>query len=115
MEQVHLNGGFARAARFPADRLVTRIDDAEGLLASEDGAVAHMNADHADALSLYARTIAGKADGRWMATGIDPDGMDLALGDETARIPFDERVIDSHNLRKALVKLAHAALAAPTP
>ena len=113
MEQVHLNGGFARAARFPADRLVTRIDDAEGLIAAEDGAVAHMNADHADALSLYAQTIAGRSAGPWIATGLDPDGMDLALGDETARIPFDERVVDAHNLRKVLVKLAHAARAVP--
>ena len=111
MEQVHLNGGFARAARFPAVRLMTKIDDADELLASEDGAVAHMNADHADALSLYAQTIAGKAAGPWIATGLDPDGMDLALGDETARIPFAERVIDSHTLRKVLVKLAHAARA----
>ena len=112
MEQVHLNGGFARAARFPADRLLTKIDDATELLASEAGAVAHMNVDHADALALYAQTIAGKAAGAWIATGLDPDGMDLAHGDETARIPFAERVVDPHNLRKVLVKLAHAARAA---
>ena len=109
MDQVHLNGGFARAARFPAARLVTPVDDAGELIAAEAGAVVHMNADHADALSLYARTIAGKAPGAWIATGIDPDGMDLALDDETARIPFAERVTNGHDLRKILVKLAHAA------
>ncbi|MBE7220653.1 MAG: pyridoxamine 5'-phosphate oxidase family protein, partial [Caulobacteraceae bacterium] len=50
LEQVHLNGGFARAARFPAVRLLTPLAGAETLIAAEQGAVAHMNADHRDAL-----------------------------------------------------------------
>jgi putative heme iron utilization protein len=109
MDQVHLNGGFARAARFPASRLLTPTVGAEALIAAEAGAVAHMNADHADALALYARTIAGKPDGVWTATGIDPDGMDLAWGDLTARIPFAEPVLTPGDLRKALVVMANAA------
>ena len=109
MEQIHLNGGFARAARFPADRLLTPIAEAQALIASEEGALAHMNADHADALDLYARTIAGKPGGGWIATGLDPDGMDLASGDLTARIPFDAPVTNGTDLRKALVRMAHLA------
>ena len=109
MEQIHLNGGFARAARFPAARLLTPTGDAHALIAAEDGAVAHMNADHADALDLYARTIAGKPAGAWVATGLDPDGMDLACGDLTARIPFEAPVCTPHDLRKALVRMAQAA------
>ena len=111
MQQVHLNGGFARAARFPADRLLTRVDDAGDLIAAESGAVTHMNADHAEALSLYAQAFAGQQPGPWIATGLDPDGMDLAQGDLTARIPFAERVTSSHDLRKALIKLAAKARA----
>lgn len=86
MDQAHLNGGFARAARFPAVRLTTSLDGADTLIAAEAGAVAHMNADHRDALSAYAQALAGKPQGEWLATGIDPDGMDLCCGDLTARI-----------------------------
>ena len=107
MGQIHLNGGFARAARFPADRLLAPVSDT--LVAAEPGAIAHMNADHADALDLYARTTAGKPAGDWIATGIDTEGMDLACGDLTARIPFPEPVTTPGGLRQALVRLAEAA------
>ncbi len=112
MDQVHLNGGFARAARFPASRLRTLLDDAATLIAAETGAVAHMNADHADALALYARVIAGQPAGPWVATGLDPDGMDLACGDLTARLAFPERITTPGDLRKVLVALAAQARAA---
>ena len=111
MDQVHLNGGFARAARFPASRLVTSLADAGTLIAAETNAVAHMNADHADALALYAEVLAGRPAGTWIATGVDPDGMDLACGDRTARLPFAERIMTPGDLRKALVDLAKQARA----
>ena len=63
METAHLNGGFARAARFPANRLVTSLSDADTLITAESGAVAHMNADHADALALYAEVLEGQPAG----------------------------------------------------
>lgn len=110
MEQIHLNGGFARAARFPADRLLTDVVHAGPLIDAEAGAVAHMNADHADALALYAEKFAGQPAGdAWMATGLDPDGMDLACGDLTARLAFPTPVTTPGDLRKVLVELAHRA------
>ena len=111
MDQIHLNGGFARAARFPANRLTTPIDDAANLIAAEAGAVAHMNADHADALALYAHVLAGKPPGAWIATGLDPDGMDLACEDLTARLAFPSRITTPGDLRKVLVVLAAQARA----
>ena len=113
MEQAHLNGGFARAARFPASRLMTRLDDAETLIAAEANAIGHMNADHADALALYAQVIAGQPAGAWFASGIDPDGMDLACGDLTARLAFPERITSPGDLRKVLVELAERARTVP--
>ncbi len=116
VDQAHLNGGFARAARFPAQRLLTPVADARALLEAEAGAIAHMNADHADALDLYARVIAGRPggtsvrpSGTWLVTGIDPDGMDLSCADLTARIPFPERVLTPGDLRTVLVALANTA------
>lgn len=112
MDQIHLNGGFARAARFPAARLLTPIADAANLIAAEAGAVAHMNADHADALALYAEVLAGQPAGEWIATGLDPDGMDLACGDRTARLAFPDRITTPGDLRKVLVALAGQARSA---
>lgn len=111
LEQAHLNGGFARAARFPGARLLTPVDGAQALLDAEAGAIAHMNADHADALSLYAERFAGKAPGAWVATGLDPEGMDLACGDETARLVFPQPITTPGDLRKVLVALADRARA----
>lgn len=119
LEQVHLNGGFARAARFPAARLMTSLEGAATLVAAEAGAVAHMNADHADALALYAQVLAGQPAGAWIATGLDPDGMDLACGDLNARLPFREPITTPGDLRKVLMTLAERARSkgepAPSP
>ena len=70
----------------------------------EEGAVAHMNADHADAVRLYATRLLGEPDGAWQVTGVDPDGLDLALGERIARMPFAERVTDGQGLRRTLVE-----------
>ncbi len=106
---MHLNGGFARAADFAGDAVITKIGGAEELLAAEPGAIAHMNADHRDALSLYATKLLGESEGPWRATGIDPEGMDLAAGDRTARLVFEERITTPGELRAALVALAAKA------
>jgi putative heme iron utilization protein len=107
--QAHLNGGFGKTGRFDAATLLTDVIGAEALLTGEAGALAHMNADHKDALSLYATVLSGAPQGAWVATGLDPDGMDLAFEDLTARLVFPQRVTDGDGLRKMLVELAKAA------
>ena len=69
VEGAHLNGGFARAMAVSGEDLLTRVDDAESLVTLEEGAIAHMNADHADALALYATRLAGAPEAAWRATG----------------------------------------------
>jgi putative heme iron utilization protein len=105
----HLNGGFARAADLAAADVRTDVSGAEDLMAAEEGAIAHMNTDHAEACRLYATRLLGEPDGAWKITGLDPDGLDLALGDRTARLAFGERVIDPGQLRQVLVALAAQA------
>ncbi len=102
----HLNGGFARAAGFSAAEALTDCAGAEALMAIEESALAHLNADHADALKLYATKLDGQPDGAWKATGVDPDGIDLAAGDRTARVSFAARARDGDDLRRMLVALA---------
>jgi len=105
----HLNGGFARAADLKAADVLTDISGAEDLIEAEAGAVTHMNDDHAEAVRLYATKLLGAEDGPWRLTGLDPDGLDLARGDATLRLPFPERVTGAEQLRKVVVALAAKA------
>lgn len=105
----HLNGGFARAADLTDQEVLTRLDDADDLIAVEPSAVAHMNADHGEAVTLYATKLLGRSGGNWRVTGIDPEGLDLAAGDGTLRLPFPRRVTDDAGLRQTLRQLAEAA------
>jgi putative heme iron utilization protein len=107
----HLNGGFARAADLKAAEVITDMSGADDLLAAEQGAVEHMNSDHAEAVRLYATKLLGAREGNWRMTGLDPDGGDLALGDETLRLAFPERITEAGQLRKVLVQLAAEARA----
>ena len=105
----HLNGGFARAADLTATDILTDLAGADELVAAEQGAVEHINQDHAEAVQLYATKLLGARDGNWRITGIDPDGLDMMLGDATLRLPFAERVTTPDQLRKVLVALAAEA------
>jgi putative heme iron utilization protein len=107
----HLNGGFARAADLTATDVLTIVADAQELLNVEESAIAHMNADHAEALRLYASVLLGAADGAWRCIGIDPEGLDLQLGAETQRLAFSQRIISAEALRMALKDLADQARA----
>ncbi|GGK32156.1 HugZ family pyridoxamine 5'-phosphate oxidase [Salinarimonas ramus] len=109
VEGAHLNGGFARAMAVSRADLLTRVDDAESLLALEESAVAHMNEDHRDALALYATRLAKAPQAEWRATGLDPDGIDLAAGDLAARVAFPERVSEGGRLRRVLKEMADRA------
>ena len=107
-----LNGGFGRAYELAASDLLSDAAAAEALADIEAGAVAHMNEDHADALQLYATALLGARKGNWRATGLDPDGLDLALGDAVLRLPFPVPVDGPGPLRKVLADLAAQARAA---
>ncbi len=108
----HLNGGFARAATLDAADLATAGPGREALAAREADAVAHMNADHSDAIALYATVLAGEAPGDWTITGLDLEGLDLAAGGRTARVPFPAPLTDVDALRPVLVAMAREARAA---
>jgi len=111
----HLNAGFARAADLKGSEITTDLSGAESLLAAEETAIAHMNDDHAEAVRSYATKLLGGEDGPWRLTGLDPEGLDLALGDATMRLPFAARVTSAESLRKAVVELAAAARAQQAP
>jgi hypothetical protein len=111
IETAHLNGGFGKAADFQGAAVLTAIAGAETLVGAEQGALEHLNEDHADTLQLYATRLAGAGDGHWHASGLDPEGLDLACGDRTARVTFPRRIEDPVGLRAILVELAALARA----
>ena len=80
-------------------------------------AIAHLNADHDDALLDMARALAG-CDEATAARCLDADRFGLILiattptGELTVRVPYDEPIDDAEGLRKATVVLARRARAA---
>lgn len=107
----HLNGGFARAADLTAVEVLTDVSDARTLVEAEADAIAHMNADHAEACRLYASKLLGAPDGDWHCVGIDPDGLDLQRGQTALRLNFPQRVTAPGPLRAVLKQLAEQARA----
>lgn len=107
----HLVAGFGRIVDLAAVEFLTDLGGAEALLEAEQGAVEHMNADHPDALNLYATKLLGAEAEQWRCTGCDPDGLDLQAGAKILRLDFPERVTGPGELRKMLVRLAAEARA----
>lgn len=107
----HLVAGFGRILDLKPAQFLTKTSDATELLDAEQGAVEHMNADHQEALGLYATRLLGATAGDWRCSGIDPDGIDLQAGNRTSRLDFPERVTSPGELRKMLVRLAEQASA----
>ncbi|WP_460448388.1 HugZ family pyridoxamine 5'-phosphate oxidase [Alsobacter sp. SYSU BS001988] len=107
----HLVAGFGRIVDLtPADLLVD-LSGAASLVAAEEEAIAHVNADHPEIAALYATRLLGLPPGPWAITGLDPEGCDLAAEDRRARLPFMERVSTPADLRKAFQRLAQKARA----
>ena len=107
----HLNGGFARAADLPAADVLSDLSDARALLEAEADAIAHMNADHADALRLYATKLLGAPDRKWTCVGLGPDGIELQQGQSALWLAFPERVTGPGQLRAVLKQIADEARA----
>lgn len=107
----HLVAGFGRIVDLKPEQFLTDLAGAEDLLAAEEGAVEHMNADHRAAMGLYATRLLGAPAGNWRCTGCDPEGIDMQDGQTTLRLDFPERVADGTALRKMLVRLVGEARA----
>jgi heme iron utilization protein len=105
----HLVAGFGRIVDLKPEQFLTDISDAASLLEAEQGAIDHMNADHRDAMNLYATRLLGAETADWRCTGCDPDGIDMQAGSTTLRLDFPERVTGPGELRKMLVRLAGEA------
>jgi putative heme iron utilization protein len=109
--RAHLVAGFGRIVDLKPQDVRTDISDARALVESEVDAIAHMNADHADACRVYATRLLGASDGDWRCVGIDPEGLELQKGRTALRLPFPQRVTGPGPLRALLKQLADQARA----
>ncbi|MGE3246384.1 MAG: HugZ family protein [Beijerinckiaceae bacterium] len=109
LARAHLNGGFARAAEFDPAALLSIVPDANELAALEAGALEHLNADHGEAVQLYATVLLGQKKARWRAAALDPEGLVLTAGDLSARLNFPQIVLNGADLRAVLAGLAKKA------
>lgn len=109
VEDAHYIGGFGRIVGFGPSNLLTGTEGAGDLLAAEAGILEHVNADHTDAIALYATRLAGAPEGAWRMSGIDPEGCDLICGGDARRILFKTRVASPGEARQELVRLANEA------
>ena len=109
VERVHFVGGFARAVWLDAASVLADPTAARAIAEAEPGVLAHMNADHADAVDLCANRLLGRRGAGWSMIAVDPDGCDLRRGRSVARLAFPGPVADVRALRETLVSLARRA------
>jgi putative heme iron utilization protein len=110
----HLVAGFGRIVDLKPEQFLTDISDAGTLLEAEQGAIEDMNADHRDAMILYATRLLGADTADWHCTGCDPDGIDMQAGTAILRLDFPRRIVTPAALRQVLKELADQARAAAT-
>ena len=111
IKAAHLVAGFGRIVDLKPTDILTEISDAAALVEAEADAIAHMNADHAEACRLYATRLLGAPDGDWRCVGIDPEGIELQQGRDALRLAFPRRVTGPGPLRAVLKELAEQARA----
>ena len=110
----HLVAGFGRIVDLKPEQFLTDISDGASLLEAEQGALDHMNADHREAMNLYATKLLGAKSADWRCTGCDPEGIDLQAGSITLRLDFPRRIVTPAALRQVLKQFADQARAVAT-
>lgn len=107
IERVHIVSGFGRIDWVDGDAVSGLAD--VSLKEQEADVIAHMNDDHSEAIQAYAKGLLGLDGNGWRMTGCDPEGFDLRLGGETARLDFENVVEDAMGARAEFVRLVKRA------
>jgi heme iron utilization protein len=112
VERVRWVGGFGRMDSVGPESFAAA--EADPVAPSAPGAIAHLNADHADSLLLIAKALSGHTDAEEArCVGADRYGMDFELvtarGRTGARVGFAEPVHEPDGLRAASVDLVRRA------
>ena len=107
-----LVGGFARASRLRLADLLPDPAATAAIAAAEAEIIAHVNADHADAVAAIAEGLHGAAPGGWRLVAVDTDGCDLALEEAVLRHHWPAPVAEADGVRAALIRAVRDGRAA---
>ncbi|HEY0279562.1 MAG TPA: DUF2470 domain-containing protein [Solirubrobacterales bacterium] len=112
VERVRWVGGFGRMDSVGPESFAAAA--ADPVAPNAPGAIAHLNADHADSLLLIAQALSGHTDAEEArCVGADRYGLDLALvtarGRTGARVGFEAPIQEPDGLRAASVELVRRA------
>jgi putative heme iron utilization protein len=112
VERVRWVGGYGRMDSATGEQYLAAEPDPVTPAAA--GAIAHLNADHADALATMAQVFGGYPDtANAVCTDIDRYGLDLRVhtprGVAYTRVGFPEALSSASQLRSVTVDLARAA------
>jgi heme iron utilization protein len=109
VERCHAVAGFGRIETFAASTVVLARTQAEAMERLAPEALEHLNADHREALALYATRLLGLPPADWRAATLDADGIDLSDGRRSVRLGFSRPVATAAELRASLKALAEQA------
>ncbi len=111
IERAHFVGGFGRIVDLEPRDILIDVSAAASLVDAESDILEHMNADHTDAIALYAAHKIGgqQVPSDWKMSGIDPEGLDIIGRSGTLRIDFANPIATPGEARKALAALATEA------
>jgi putative heme iron utilization protein len=112
VDAIRYIGGYGRMSWIGRDEW--RAATPDPLAPHAAGAIAHMNADHADAMVLYCKAFSKAADVRSATmTGVDRYGFEMsattAQGPRPVRVAFARPVTTPEELRAALVAMVKDA------
>lgn len=82
------------------------------LKAAEPGIIEHINGGHPDAIYAVTSHRALGAEG-WIVTGVDPEGIDIALDNSAERIVFERPVQSREDVKHTMIALRTAAGSPP--
>lgn len=114
VDRVRWVGGYGRMDSASGEHYLAVEPDP--VTPAAGGAIAHLNADHAEALAAMARAFGGYPDtDAAVCTGIDRYGLDLRVhtprGVAYTRVGFPAPLHSAEQLRSVTAELAHAAAA----
>jgi putative heme iron utilization protein len=106
VERAHIVAGFGKI-HWLDDYIYA--DETQALAETEAEILQHMNADHADAVQLYAQRLLGRSGDGWRLCGIDAEGCDLIRDQDLARLSFGKTIATAEEARAELVRLVKQA------
>lgn len=112
IEEAHYVGGFGTALTIPPELLRLEIAEADEWEQGEPQVLQHMNQDHAEAVEVLAVALLQGRPGKWLMTGVDPEGCDFMLRGDRLRLQFGQpiaRIGDLHAVLADLTKKARSA------